>query len=404
MRATDNGACSYVFQTRLNTSTLRITIGDQRSWDLDKAQAEARRLQRFVDQGIDPRNEKAENAHANAASKQAGLRREITLVHAWPTYIEARRARWSQRHLADHERAVQQGGQKAKKGKRVRTSGPLAPLLPERLINITPDRVRLWLADEATRRPTQARLAFGCLRGFLNWAAQRVEYHGIINKDACDRSIARENLPRKKAKKDCLQREQLKSWFTAVCQLDNQVIAAYLQSLLLVGCRREELAGLMWINVDFRWKTITIRDKTSAERERTIPLTPYVASLLEQLPRRNEWVFSSPLAASGRLQEPRIGHQRALEAAGIDGLTLHGLRRSFKTLSEWVEVPAGIVAQIMGHAPSGTAEKHYTVRPLDLLRMWQTRIEQWILGEGGIPFVPDQADPQIAAQSRPATV
>ena len=58
---------------------------------------------------------------------------------------------------------------------------------------------------------------------------------------------------------------------------------------------------------------------------------------------------------------------------------MHGLRRSFKSLAEWVEMPTGIVAQVMGHKPSATAEKHYTVRPLDLLRIWHSRYEAWIL-------------------------
>jgi integrase len=72
--------------------------------------------------------------------------------------------------------------------------------------------------------------------------------------------------------------------------------------------------------------------------------------------------------------------------AGIDGLTLHGLRRSFKSLTEWLETPAGVVAQIMGHKPSATAEKHYTVRPLELLALHHNRIEAWILEQAGIAF------------------
>ena len=35
---------------------------------------------------------------------------------------------------------------------------------------------------------------------------------------------------------------------------------------------------------------------------------------------------------------------------------LHRLRRSFNSLTEWLETPAGVVAQIMGHKPSATAE------------------------------------------------
>ena len=73
-----------------------------------------------------------------------------------------------------------------------------------------------------------------------------------------------------------------------------------------------------------------------------------------------------------------------IAVAGIEGLTLHGLRRSFGTLSEWVETPVGIVYQIQGHKPSATAEKHYRPRPLDLLRMWHVKIEEWILEQAGI--------------------
>jgi hypothetical protein len=51
-------------------------------------------------------------------------------------------------------------------------------------------------------------------------------------------------------------------------------------------------------------------------------------------------------------------------------------------------VPAGVIAQLMGHKPSATAEKHYRRRPLDLLRSWQIKIEAWILEQGGIEFVP----------------
>jgi hypothetical protein len=43
-----------------------------------------------------------------------------------------------------------------------------------------------------------------------------------------------------------------------------------------------------------------------------------------------------------------------------------------------------VVAQIQGHKPSATAEKHYRVRPLDLLQMWHNKIEAKILEFGEI--------------------
>ena len=143
---------------------------------------------------------------------------------------------------------------------------------------------------------------------------------------------------------------------------------------------------MQWEDLNTKWKGITIKDKV--EGERVIPLTPYIAQLLATLPRRNEWVFSSAHAGStaGYITEPNHAHTTACTVAAIEGLTLHGLRRSFKSLTEWLEIPAGVVAQLIGHKPSATAEKHYTVRPLDLLRVHHEKIEAWILEQAGIVF------------------
>ena len=388
VRATPGSeARGFIFQSRLNGKALRITIGDVRAWGIDAARAEARRLQTLIDQGADPRQEKAERIAATEAKREEARRVEAPALEAWGAYIEARTARWSPRTLLDHQRLTDPGGKPKTRGRKkgegdTTQPGILLALLSKPLTKIDAPTVRAFLQDEAQRRPTQAQNAFVRLRAFLNWCSDRPEYKGQIHADACAARLARDELPKKGAKDDCLQREMLASWFKQVGALANPVQAAYLQALLLTGARREELAGIRWVDVDFQWKSLTIRDKV--EGERTIPLTPYVAALLAALPRRNEWVFSSLAAASGRLQEPRIPHNKALTAAGLPALTLHGLRRSFGTLAEWVECPAGISAQIMGHKPSALAEKHYRRRPLDLLRMWHTKIEGWILEQAGI--------------------
>ena len=189
-----------------------------------------------------------------------------------------------------------------------------------------------------------------------------------------------------------LQREQLPAWFAAVKQIGNPAISAYVQAMLLTGARPNELVTVRWEDVDFQWNNLTIKDKM--EGLRVIPLTPYVAHLLAALPRRNEFVFSSPTAASGHLVEPRIAHDKACAVAGVD-VTLHGLRRSFASLCEWIEMPAGIAAQIQGHKPQGVREQHYIRRPLDLLRMWHVKIEEWMLEQAGIEFVPTQTSLRV---------
>jgi len=405
------GAKSFVFETKLNRRTIRVTIGDVRAWNLDDARTEARRLQTLIDQGRDPREEKRERLAAAEAKREEARRTDAPALEAWNDYLKARAGRWSPRTLLDHARLSEPGGKPKTRGRKrgegdTTQPGILLPLLAHPLKKIDAPTVRAFLKDEAERRPTQAQNAFVRLRAFLNWCSEHPEYQGQIHPDACASRIARDELPKRQAKDDCLQREQLRPWFDAVRALP-AVPAAYLQALILTGARREELAGLRWDDVDFQWKSLRIRDKV--EGERTIPLTPYVAGLLRDLKRHNDtpppewrilhgkriandlqawepspWVFSSKTAASGRLQEPRAAHNRALAAAGLPALSLHGLRRSFGTLAEWVECPAGVSAQIMGHKPSALAEKHYRRRPLDLLRVWHTKIEAWILTEAGI--------------------
>ena len=86
-----------------------------------------------------------------------------------------------------------------------------------------------------------------------------------------------------------LQREQLSAWFAAVKKISNPVISAYLQALLLTGARPNELTAVRWEDVDFKWNSLTIRDKVDGIR--VIPLTAYIGQLLAALPRRNEFVF-----------------------------------------------------------------------------------------------------------------
>jgi len=421
LRVTAASSKSYIFETKLNGKTIRMTIGDERTWKIPKAQVEATRLKVMTDQGIDPRQVIADAIAAKEAEAAALRAKEaaetVTVAEAWQTYVAERSAAmkdgkpiWGAKHRACHAYLVQAGGEKRtrglRKGETVTRPGVLYPLMTMRLAALDADAVASWLDEESAQVPASARLAFSVLRAFIGWCAEDSHYKDIVHADACLTKRVKAKVPDAKAKKDdSLRQAQIKPWFEAVQRISNPVIASYLQCLLLTGARRNELASLRWSDVDFKWKSLTIRDKV--EGVRTIPLTPYVENLIASLPRRklttaqkggdakndipNPFVFSSPTAASGRLEEPRSQHNRALAAAALPALSLHGLRRSFKSLSERVGVPVGIVAQIMGHKPSAVAEKHYTQRELDWLHAWHVDIEKWILEKAEIEFAPMQA-------------
>ena len=388
LRVTPAGKPSYVFQSEFQGRSLRVTIGGPDAWSIPQVQAKARELQRQLDEGIDPRDVKAATIAAAAAQRDSTNRAALTVGEVWAAYVVERRPQWGELHYRDHVRKAAPGGVAVSRGTRgagLTQPGPLAALMPLLLRDLDAATIEAWAAREGAARPTSARLAWRLLKVFLGWCAEQPAYAPLLpDKNPAKTTKARESLGKAATKSDVLQREQLAVWFDHVRQLQNPTIAAVLQVMLLTGARPGEVLALRWEDVDMQWKGLTIRDKV--EGERIIPATPYVLHLLAALPRRNEWVFSSPTSATGCLTEPNNPHTRACVAAGLEGLTLHGLRRSFASLTEWLEVPAGVVAQVMGHKPSATAEKHYKVRPLELLRVHHERIEAWILEQAAVTF------------------
>ena len=392
LRSTPAGKPAYVFQGVYQGKDLRITIGSPAAWSIPDAQAKARELQRLIDEGKDPRDLKRDALAAQAEKQAAAAVQAVTVGEVWAAYLEARRPYWGERHYLDHIALVRAGGEKTNRGTRgrgVTIAGPLHPLLALALCDLTAPVIEAWAAREAQTRPTAARLAWRCLKAFLSWCAEQPEYAPVLpSVNPAKTKKAREALGKAGVKQDALLREQLRAWFDAVHGIGNPTVAAYLQTLLLTGARPGEVMAMRWEDLNTQWRGLTIRDKV--EGERVIPLTPYVHNLLAALPRRNEFVFASNPRGGAKkaapISSPNTPLTQVCKVAGIAPVTLHGLRRSFKSLTEWLECPAGVVAQIMGHKPSATAEKHYTVRPLDLLRVHHERIEAWILEQAGIVF------------------
>ncbi len=403
LRVTKAGGKHWQFETRVKGKLFTRALGEWPSISIEQARQEAHALRGLTEKGQDPRElerqqetakaaviadaaAKAEAQRIAAAAKaEADKVQALTVGDVWAVYLAERRPHWGDLHYRDHIRKAAPGGVPFKRGTGTTEAGPLFPLMALRLRDLTAPAIEAWAEGEAKARQTSARLAWRILKVFLGWCDEQPAYAGLLPaKNPAKTKKSREHLGKAGTKSDVLQRGQLSAWFTAVQLNQNPVIAAYLQTLLLVGARPGEVIAMRWEDVNTQWKGITIRDKV--EGLRVIPLTPYVAHLLSALPRRNEWVFSSPTSKAGNITEPNHPHTTACTVAGIDGLTLHGLRRSFKSLTEWLEVPVGVVAQIQGHKPSATAEKHYIVRPLELLALHHEKIEAWMLEQAGIVF------------------
>ena len=386
LRATPAGKPAYVFQGEFQQKTIRITIGNPDAWSIPQAQGKARELQRQIDEGHDPRDIRRDVLAAATEKKAAAVAQALTVGEVWPLYLAngkpKRKDAWKPRYRADLEAMAATGGEKKKRGQGVTRPGPLYPLLALSLAGVNEDTLKSWYDREALTGKHQAARALMMFRGFLRWCSARPEYRKLTDRDAGKAAAIVENLPSNTRRTDALEAAQVPGWWAGVEQLNNRTASVYLRALLLTGARREELAALTWENVDFQWRKLTIADKVDATR--TIPLSPYMAQLLATLPRVGPYVFAST-GKAGRITDTRNSHAKALQSAAIEGLTIHGIRRSFSLLGEAAGAPAGAIAQVMGHKPSATAEG-YRPRSIDALRPFLEQIEAHILSLAGVQF------------------
>ena len=376
VKVTPKNNKSYIFQGRIGLQNRRIKIGDVDVWKLDEARKYAQELAIMCHKGIDPLIERKKALADNKELLKQEKRKTIKFKDVWFEYLKARQPNWRPRSYQDHIE-LSRGGYDPEKNS-VYTSQPIFQLFEYKLSELTADVLCDWL-DHNDFRPTTSAKAYRLTRAFLNWCEEHEDYENLVPPKSYNSKKVKDKVPSPKAKNDCLMKQHLKPWFEEVNKLTNRKIAIFLICSLITGCRKNELLSLKWTDVDFRWKTAKVRDKIEDEG-RLIPLTAYVESLLLELKKNSDskFIFSSKGAECGHIVNPYDSLEKICIKLNIE-LTPHGLRRSYKTLAIWAKINEGSLAQISGHKPSALVERHYIVRPMDMLRETLQEYEDWIL-------------------------
>lgn len=135
-----------------------------------------------------------------------------------------------------------------------------------------------------------------------------------------------------------------------------------LRQFLLVlygtGMRRGEALSLEWTEVDLDGGFITLlKHKTKSEKERSIPLSTNVRTILEMMPRdgMNPYVFPAPYKLNRPINHATVSDwwAKARDASGAVGpkgqpIWLHSLRHTFATDLVVAGMPIEIVMNICG--------------------------------------------------------
>lgn len=134
--------------------------------------------------------------------------------------------------------------------------------------------------------------------------------------------------------------------------------------LVLTGMRLGEALSARWIYVDLGNRVIRLPDSKSG-RPRVIPLSDEACAICRQLQdiRKNEFLF--PGRGDGSMSRPSRHFKALLAEAGVEGLWIHDLRRTFATRIAAV-LPTHAVSAILGHSSVAVTERYLVTTDLRL--------------------------------------
>ncbi|MEO6319590.1 MAG: Arm DNA-binding domain-containing protein, partial [Polaromonas sp.] len=87
LRATPTGRKTYVFESRMKGSTIRMSIGTLADWPVRKARTRAQELKMLIDAGTDPRELERQQDAAKAVKAIAAAAHALTVGEVWPLYL-----------------------------------------------------------------------------------------------------------------------------------------------------------------------------------------------------------------------------------------------------------------------------------------------------------------------------
>jgi integrase len=350
LRITSSGVRSFIVQKRIGGKERRSTLGRYGVLTPEQARREAQKFLGQVAQGTDP-----------VAAKFKAHAESVTLKDALNAYFKSRPLK--PRTITDINQAF--------KGFKEWENKPLSSINREMVSK------RHHKLGELS--PARANLAMRYLRAVFNFAiAHYTDKDGqpYIADNPVKRLSQTRAWYRVERRETVISPHQLKSWFSAVLSLSNEVARDYFLTILLTGLRRTEAMNLRWSDVDLKGKTLTVRD-TKNHRDHTLPLPDYLLNILKtrKISATGEYVFESN---KGRMQNLRYAQEAVIKDSDVK-FTIHDLRRTFATIANSLDIPAYTVKMLLNHKMGSDVTAGYIISDVERLRQPMQKISDYIL-------------------------
>ena len=329
-------ACGYAAQasatwssTEFGRQQRRESLGDVRRISLEDARKIARKLFAKVELGTDPALERAEAGKAATA-------RKFTLALVADRYLDAKKEvlrpstfAQSARYLGQHWAPL--------RGLPISTIGRAD--IAARLQELTKDHGRS--ASAGARRTLSAMFGWAMREGLCDANPT------LLTNDPEEGVLSRDRV---------LDDDELKIVWRA-CQMLG-IPGRIVKLLMLLGCRRHEIGGLAWTEINLDTGLLQIPgDRTKNGRTLELSLPPLALELIASMPREGEYVFGSRRGFSGWSV---LKLQLDLQITTINGRPptpwrLHDLRRTMRSGLGRLGIPPHVAELCINHVRGGMA-------------------------------------------------
>lgn len=345
VRVRPTGAPSYVLMKRIpgDTKPTRVTLGRIDTLSLAKARDLARDASAAVRQGVDVNAEKRRDLIARKVERDRAQTVEEDTGYRPGTFGETA-VRYFRQECAGLRRGVE-----------------VEAIVRRNLLPVWGDRH----IDELRRRDLTAALdpviAAGKVQAahklrevairVVNWAVDRgdIEVNFLAS---ASRGRKRAGILRRTRRDRVLAVGEIRAVWRA-CDDVGQPFGNLMRLALLLGQRREEIAGMEWAEIDLDaglWVIPSARYKTGIEH--AVPLPATAVSLIRAVPRVCEkYVFST--RAGSRFSGFSKSKARLDELSGVTGWRIHDLRRTVRTGLAGLRVDPDIAERVIGHVIGG---------------------------------------------------
>jgi integrase len=340
VRLTSGGTRTFVFVGRIHGRVTRITLGRVKSLSLAKARAAVDKIRGDVALGID------------VLGERRALRRGIdrkTLNEAFEEFLAGGRHKPKTARDYNNLRSLYITPKLGKKAVKEITGDDAKRAHAEAAARVAASTRATGMLIDRNGHRTANKVA-ALLRAVLAFAGRKAD------NPAAEVSWFKQS-PRRRRLSD-----EEASRFRKALEGFEHTWREFFTLLLLTGVRRQSLLAMRWSDVNLDRKRWTVPATWSKHGdEMVIPLTTEATNLLTEMKQcrgSSPWVFPSAGAKSGHLEEPKSAWGRLLKAAGISGLRLHDLRRTFGSRLAETGASGAVIAAAMGHKSLQSARSY----------------------------------------------